>query len=53
VRDVCAIETFALLDEGLLPDHLLARAELDGDVKHGVVCCVLEPFVVNWREAFA
>jgi hypothetical protein len=34
---VAAVETLALLDERLRPDHLLRRAEAGGDTEHLLV----------------
>jgi Icc-related predicted phosphoesterase len=51
VNDVRAVESFALHDERLLPDHLLNRHELYRNAKHGLVNTVIEPLVVDRGQA--
>ena len=53
MRDVGAVESFALLDKGLRPDHLLAWAQPDRDIEHRVPLGVQEPLVVDGRQAVA
>ena len=53
MRHVGTIEALALHDEGLGPDRLLGRAQLDRHAEHGRLDRVLEPSVVDHGDAVA
>jgi hypothetical protein len=53
VRDVRAVEPLALLDERFRPDHLLGRAEVHALVEDVIGHGVVEPVLVDTREAIA
>src|SRR5690349_8081046 len=53
VRDVAAVEALPLHDEGLRPDHLLGRNEPDGAAEDLVEHAMVEPLVVDDRDAVA
>ena len=53
VRDVGAVEALALHDQPLRPDHLLGRNQLHVDVEDDAVDRVVEPQLVDDRDAVA
>jgi hypothetical protein len=53
MRHVGAIEPFALLDERLGPQHLFRRTQLDRLIEDQVLYGVLEPVLVDARNAVA
>src|SRR5258707_1954965 len=53
MHEVRAVKTLPLHDERLGPDHLLDRAELDGNAERFAVRAVLEPPGVHARNPIA
>jgi hypothetical protein len=53
VRDVGAVEPFALLDERLRPHHLFDRTQSDGQLEDVIGAGVFEPLIVDPGDAVA